>query len=269
MSSRLSAPIDATSVLADLRNFTAILNASAPDADGVNGFCHFVADVYQLCLASCLAALPPGKRAQPPLYINSTGDGALAVFTGERHFAHGMLAAILLDRALERACAAFNAQRGALPSTSFGIGVESGPVSRVTVDQIETYIGPCINVAARSEAVSKTLMGANTVFSDGTIERVSEALFGKSFEGLRNRERSAPDDATRLAIHDEMGALNQRLCVAYINRHVMRGVPSAMPLYRLARTAIQPGVARFEALIQGLTAGDREHAAEVITAIRA
>src|SRR5262249_52769147 len=155
---RVARPTEATSLIADLRNFTPLLNVCGRDAQGVSTFCHFLGDVYSVVLRCCLTALPRRLRSHPPLHINSTGDGALIVFTGEWHFASGFLAAILLDRELRRRCQLFAAaNRGAgFPQTWFGIGVESGSVSRIVAQPpvewarpvIDTYVGECINVAA-------------------------------------------------------------------------------------------------------------------------
>jgi class 3 adenylate cyclase len=267
-------PVEAASLLADLRNFTPLLNGCPRDADGISVFCHFLGDVYATVLAACVQALPPGQRDRPPLRINSTGDGALAVFTGEWHFGFGFLAAILLDAALGRCCERFNQSRprDGLPATSYGIGVESGWVSRVRAlaptrgggPVLDTVIGQCNNAAARAEGVSKTLDGANTVVSDETVELVAQALFGENFRQKRQDEARCGSDEARVRIHESMAELNRKLCLSYINRHILKGVASPTPLYRLARSSLGAGVARFNELVARLVRGDVSHCAEVM-----
>src|SRR5262249_50588361 len=94
---RVDPPRPATSVLVDLRNSTPNLNAAGHDPDGTNQFCHFLAQFYSDTLDACRLALAPAERGDPPLAVNSTGDGMLVVFFGPRHFANGLLAGFLLE----------------------------------------------------------------------------------------------------------------------------------------------------------------------------
>jgi class 3 adenylate cyclase len=265
--------IPATALIADLRDFTPNLNAARKTPEGFHEFCRFLAGFCATCLDACLLAFPEEQRADPPLYVSSTGDGAYVLIRGADHARRGLLAAILLDAALARTCTAYNRDprfTGA-PGTSYGIGVESGIVHRVSAraasgPSFDTFIGHCVNVAARAEAVTKTLHGANTIVADATIELVAEALFGRTFAALRRREQAAATDADRVAVHGEMARLNQELCISYLNQHVLKGVATPLPLYRLSRSALVLGVARFETLLDKLAA-NASHLAEIRAAL--
>jgi class 3 adenylate cyclase len=269
-------PIEATALIVDLRNFTPNLNASRIADDGVNTFCDFLSEFYADCLGAAQLALPPRLRHAPPYYVSSTGDGALFVFRGERHHDVAFLAAILMDARLARRCAAYghDPRFAGAPGTSYGIGVESGAVSRVqsraadAPPSLDTYIGHCVNVAARTESITKLLDQANTMFADTVVERVAASVFARTFDELRRREAACTGDAERAAIHDEMSRLNHELCIAFTGRHVLKGVGAPMPVYRLARTAVVPGVERFERLLRGLVHDDLAHLAEVCEALR-
>ena len=197
-------PVEATTLISDLRNFTPNLNASRQDKDGVNLFCNFLSSFYADCLTSCLIAVPPSMRSSAPFYVSSTGDGMLVVFLGEWHFGYGFLAAIVMDYALNRRCHAYNndPQYADAPGTSYGIGVESGQVSHVQANPaaaltrhgIDTYIGHCINVAARAESISKLLHQANTIVADTSVELLGRALFGRTFQEFRQREALCATD---------------------------------------------------------------------------
>lgn len=266
--------IEATTVISDLRGFTPNLNASREGEDGVNSFCHFLSSFYADCLASCLIALPPSIRDTPPLYCSSTGDGVLIDFLGDWHFGYGFLAAIVMDSALSRRCNEYNSdpQFADAPGTSYGIGVESGVVNHVQAyptsvssgQEVDTYIGHSINVAARAESITKTLHQANTIIADTCVELIGKSLFGNSFQELRQRESQCTTDAERLTIHHQMNELNHDLCLSYINKHILKGVEYPLPLYRLARSAISPGMARFDELVMKLVRGNRQHCAEVL-----
>jgi class 3 adenylate cyclase len=265
----LDPPVPATALLVDLRNFTPLLNSSGHDESRVNRFCYFLRDVYGVVLRSCLTAVPPARRADPPILANSTGDGALVVFTGDRHSAAGFLAAVLLDAALTRECARYRREEpGTAGLIGFGIGVESGKVTRVRAGAggpvLDTYVGPCINVAARAEGVTKLIERAGTVFSDGVVEEVAEDCFGARFGPLREAEAASRTDADRLPHLSAMRDLNHRLCISYIHRHYLKGVDGAVPLYRLSRSALDPSLPRFWDLLARLVGRDAGHLAEVL-----
>jgi len=128
---------------------------------------------------------------------------------------------------------------------------------------LETYIGHCINIAARAEGVGKILHNARTVFSDNVIEAVAEYICGQGYEVLRKRELDhAGNDRTRREIQGRMVAMNQQLCLSYIHQHYLKGVDRPVHLYRLSNSFTAPGVPRFEALLRRLAEDDR-HFAEV------
>jgi class 3 adenylate cyclase len=266
---------DVTTLLIDLRNFTPNLKASHEDSDGINVFCHFLSKFYADCLDGCLLAIPPSERNNPPLYVSSTGDGMLIVFSGNWHFCCGFLAGLILNKTLIACCEEYNSnalQNGA-PGTSFGIGIESGKVSRVSAHPItgsghpvvDTYIGHCINVAARAEGISKIIYQANTIIAYSTVELVANALFRKTFHELLQQEPQCVEDRERLGLYDQINNLNRALCLSYIKKHVLKGVDHPMPLYRFARSAIQPGVPRFKLLIDRLVRGNNQHLIEILS----
>ncbi|MCH9687978.1 MAG: hypothetical protein K0V04_41495, partial [Deltaproteobacteria bacterium] len=238
-------PVPATSVLVDLRNFTPNLNAADQDADGTNRFCHFLALFYAATLDACLAALAPKERADPTLSVNGTGDGLLVVFLGPRHFANGLLAAYLLEAGLRRCC---SLRHGMLPVVSFGVGVESGEVSLVHAGDgpasVNTFIGHCVNVAARIEGLTKLIAGATVVVGDTTVERCAHAFYGETFAQLRDREQRETVDAKRIAIQKRMNEMNRGLCLAFLDRYTLKGVDEPVPLYRLDGSATRKGVDR-------------------------
>lgn len=262
----LSPSVMATALIVDMKNFTPNLNAGTDDIHGVNTFCRFLSAFYKDCLDACLTALPVTERSAPELYISSTGDGVLIVFYGEKHVCHGFLAGIILDILLSRRCQQHNQIGNKEVSTpiSFGIGIASGKVSRIYLDAttstghpvVNTYIGHCINIAARAENITKTLFQANTIIADTTVELVAEEILNKRFDDLRKAECICKDDTKRMQIHQEMNQMNHMLCLSYINRHILKGVEEPMPLYRLARSALKPEIARFENLLLKLTFGD-------------
>ena len=268
MRSQSVAPaVPATSVMVDLRNFTPNFDASTVGDDGVNEFCSFLAGFYEASIDACLTALSPKRREDPEaIQASCTGDGVLVVFLGPWHFAHGLLSGLLLDAALSRYCSARKAVAG-VPAVGFGVGLESGEVSRIRAGRASagfaTLIGHCINMSARMEALTKVLSDARVIVGDATVELCAEALYGETFHALRQKERLAADDAARLAIHDRMNTMNRELCVTYLDRYNLKGVDEPSPLYRPALTWRDLGTPRLEALLSALVAGDQAHLADV------
>jgi class 3 adenylate cyclase len=269
----VSPPTPATVLLIDLRNFTPNLNAAGVDEHGTNLFCYFLSNLYGLCLDTCLVVVPPHCRHQDSLSIASTGDGVLIIFLHESHVKHGYLAALLLNNVLQTVCDAYNANRkSAAPNTSFGIGIESGDVCRVRAYApgdtwlmgIDTYIGSCINVAARLEGTTKLYHHATTIMGETTNELLCRSLFGVSYQSCVERavDRGNLDDE-RLAAQDQLTALNRNLCVLFAHHHNLKGVDRPMPLYRVSNVSAVPGNPRFDALLKQL-ADDDPHLARIL-----
>ncbi len=260
-------PIPATSVMVDLRNFTPNFEAATVDADGVNEFCRFLGEFYASSIDACLTAISPERRGDAEaIHTSCTGDGVLVVFLGPWHFAQGLLTAFLLEAVLGRLCAT-RPPVADVPPVGFGVGIDSGEVSRIRVSRknagFATVIGHCINMSARMEALTKVLSDASVIVGDATVELCAEALYGETFHALRGRERVADDDAARLSIHDRMNTMNRDLCLTYLDRYNLKGFGAPSPLYRPALTWRDLGTTRFDVLLEALVKGDGEHLRDV------
>lgn len=268
-------PTEATCVVIDLRNFTPNLNAAGCDASGVNTFCHFLAGFYAECLDACLCALHGSQREAPPLAIRSTGDGMLIVFDDPQwHVGHGFLATLLLHRKLMVLCESYNTKRqgSKLPLTGFGIGVESGEIFRVAAEVgnpkgypvVSTYIGECINVAARAEAVSKELHKAHTIVCPELNRRLNASILDVDYGKLQGKsEATMVSDEERQSSVRDMAQCNAKLCISFMHIHRLRGLATPIPLFRLSESTAQLGNPRFEWLLDKLVRGDSTHLDEV------
>lgn len=254
-------------MLVDLRNFTPNLNAAGVDERGTNRFCYTLADFYAATLDLCMLAMAPAERADPRISVSSTGDGMLVVFMGPRHFANGLLAAFLLEAGLTGPCERQNRANPEMPALSFGVGVESGEVSRIRagtpVAGVDTVIGHCVNIAARIEALTKLIASARVLIGDATVEMCVHAFHGQTFAELRAQERAATNDADRVALQNRMNEINREMCLTFLDRYALKGVDRPLPLYRLDESATCGGVQRFDRLLEHLVAADPEHLHEV------
>ena len=270
---QISSPVSATALIVDLRNFTSSLNASKKIGATIDAFCLFLSEFYAVCIDACLTALPPQSRLEPPLYMNSTGDGVLIVFLGDCHVNSGFLAALLMHSVLMLKCERYNSNIDPnYPRISFGIGVESGEVSYVyagghnnrSATMVHTYIGECINIAARAEAMTKIFYGARTIIAHKTNELLCKKLFRQSYPGLiRKALDPTLPDKKRMAVHDKMNNLNRALCLTFIHHHNLRGVDEPTPLFRIADSSANPGNPRFDLLIEKLCEGN-DHRSDAI-----
>lgn len=263
--------------MVDLRNFTPNLNAADADARGVNRFCHFLSHFYSLCLDSALIALPAELRDEAPLYVSSTGDGMLMVVRHEEHVRYGFFATLILNTVLQGICDQYNTTRKSsdCPQTSFGIGVECGDVCRIQAFAapgkspfVDTYIGECINVAARAEATTKLYDRSNTILAAEINEQLSALIFNDRYQTLIETAISdSNSDEVRLQAQDRMNHINRGLCLTFMHHHNLKGVSKAMPLFRLAHGSVTIGNPRFDALLERL-ASDPTHLEEVLTFLK-
>ena len=260
-------PVPATGVLVDLRNFTPSLNAAGVDDRGTNRFCYTLADFYAETLDQCMRALAPAERDEPAISVSSTGDGLLVVFMGPRHFANGLLAAFLLEAGLTTSCQRHNEANPNMPTISFGVGVESGEVSRIRagagIASVDTVIGHCVNIAARVEALTKLIASARVIVADSTVELCAEAFHGTTFASLRAQERAAGNDTDRVGLQKRMNEINREMCLTFLDRYALKGVEEPVPLYRLDDSATCGGVTRFDRLLEHLVGDDPRHLHEV------
>lgn len=178
------------------------------------------------------------------------------------------MAAYLLEAGLRRCCDLRKHSSVELPLVSFGVGVESGEVSRVYAGtgeaSVNTFIGHCVNVSARIEALTKLIACASVVIGDVNVELCAEAFYGVTFAELRAREQSERVDAERIAVQNRMNDMNRDLCLTFLDRYTLKGVDDPVPLYhRVDGSATRAGVERFERLLGHLVDGDEVHLAEV------
>ena len=264
--------IEATALVVDLRNFTPNLGAARVDSNGVNEFCTFLAEFHALCLDACSASVPEAVRSAPPFLLWSTGDGVIVCFTDpEAHPQHAFLTALVLHGVLRSLCERYNQTRPAQSGKAidFGIGVQSGEVWAVHVEcprggpEVHTYLGPCINVAARAQEVSKTLHRARSIIGSRTNEWLVREFLGKDYGQLVSSTQRRLDDAHHLALEAEMSELNQQLCLAFIHVHILRGVEGPLALFRVSESTARLGNPRFESLLEKLTGGSAAHLAQV------
>lgn len=265
-----SCMIETTAMVIDIRNFTPNLLHSRAGSGGKPRFCDFLERFLNTCFECALCAFPEGKYERPPVYVQSTGDGLLAVFLSENHFVEAYLAGILIFKKVKELCDRYNRRLAReLPRTSFGIGLESGRVCQVRTSKrlekaglgVETYIGNAINIAARVEGVTKILDRTNLIVSDRTNRLLCKRFFKVDYQNLVDRGLDPKvDGKERRRYQTMMAELNSMLLLQFMHRHILEGVDPALSLYRLSESLASPSRPEFRRLTRDfLTGGDAEH----------
>lgn len=266
-SSRRYDNLSASILIADIRNFTPNLRDSERSTTSHLIFCEFLSDFYRTCVDACTISCAPGDKS---LYINSTGDGILGVFLSEkRHYVDAYLAGIMLFNKLPALFKAYNRKKHKrVPDVSFGIGIDSGSVWRVTsadedpLDQpvIQTYIGDCINIAARVESVTKEHDRTNLIVSENTYQFLCQNLFDINYANLMNQATDKSlTGKKKKQIWDKMNKLDEHLLLRFISAYNLRGVSRPIRLYRLSPTLASPKRPECRKLLKALSQGSSHY----------
>ncbi len=272
---RIDSSRDVSVLITDIRNFTPNLKSGKILQDGNNIFCQFLARFYDCCVQACITAC--GQEEPRPLYLNSTGDGVLSVFLSpERHFLDAYLAGIILCHTLPPLCEEYNQEKPHYtPDVSFGIGLESGSAWRVisydTEEShtriIETFIGDCIDVAARVETSTKDHARTFMLLSKQINQLLCTRLFDENYHELvKYALDEALSDDERKYVWDKMTRLNERLMVTFLGNHNMKGVLEPVPLFRLSPTLARPKRVEFQDILRKLSR-DEGHYQRIIDLI--
>lgn len=246
----------ATVLMVDVRNFTLNLSSRQDSRNGRNHFCQFLSHFYDYCVEACETACM--HDTPESLYVNSTGDGALCVFLSpERHFLNAYLVGLTLTNTLRALCREYNQTKPKrISDVSFGIGLDSGSVRRVASrvagrngTDIETYIGNCINIAARIEALTKEHGNTTMLISEQLNWLLCKRLFNEDYSSLMRDAVTTQAPNKRRRVWNRMSRLNESLLVAFMHAHNLRGVSKPMPLFRVSPTLSIPSSKEFQALL--------------------
>lgn len=239
---------DASSLMFDLRNFTPTLQKF--EKDGPDRFLSFLQAVTVDALK--LLKIVEGRERS---YYTSTGDGFLLCFFGEFHYVSAFLFALVFEKVAGARVKQFEKENGY--QLGFGMGLESGYLRGVQVvesdRQIVTYIGQVINTTARIESVTKMLARTNLIIGQEINQKLVKLLFDADYSELIQQTLNAKNSEESAKIILRMNEINQKLLVAYIFEHNLKGVESAQPLFRLSPSLAKPEKPAIKNMIKKLT----------------
>ncbi|MEZ4316023.1 MAG: hypothetical protein R3F61_00895 [Myxococcota bacterium] len=262
-------PVPATALILDIRGFTTEMSVTVGDSRARLQLLEVLAAMNGAVVQSVLVALPPPLRGRLAEYVHvgSTGDGAIVIFLHEDHARHATLATLLIRSAMLQVCERYTEQCGR--PLAFGIGVESGCVNHVGATlplKLGTYIGECINAAARAESLTKEIHRTEVIFCSELVGQLADALLQADYPALmRGTEIPAGSisDGEYLDNERAMVEVNRRLCVNYLHMHLLRGFGDPIALFRLSKSSAALGNPRFDRLIELLVEEDGTWMAEV------
>lgn len=239
---------DASALMFDLRNFTPTLQKF--EKENPDAFLSFLQAVTIDALK--LLKLVEGRERA---YYTSTGDGFLMCFFGEYHYVSAFLFALVFERIATQRVESFYKSNGY--ELGFGMGLESGYLRGVQVvesdRQVITYIGQVINTTARIESVTKMLSRTNLIIGQEINQKLVKLLFNEDYSDLITLTLKAKNSEESAKIILRMNELNQKLLVAYIFEHNLKGVDSAQPLFRLSPSLAKPEKPAIKEMIKKLT----------------
>jgi len=222
---------ESTCVFLDVRDFTKILAENTEN----DSFYSLIESIYS-------EGLRIGKElsVSEKYYINSTGDGFLALFFGEYHFIKAYLFSLIIQTKLPKIFEGIFNKKKEDGDYWFGIGVESGQVQQVRADCeeyfISTYLGNVINIAARLESLTKDHARAPILFGPSFNEHLVNKIYNVSYSNLMNSAKEEKDIENTKKKHAEMSDINSKLMSSYIFEHRIKGVKKPLPIFRISPT---------------------------------
>lgn len=239
---------DATSLMFDLRNFTPTLQKF--EQEDPDRFLSFLQAITVDALK--LLKIVEGRERS---YYTSTGDGFLLCFFGQFHYVSAFLFALVFEKIAGVHVMQFEKDNGY--PLGFGMGLESGSLRGVQVvesdRQAVTYIGQVINTTARIESVTKVLARTNLIIGQEINQKLVKLLFEADYSELINQTLNAKNSEEAAKIIVRMNELNQKLLVAYVFEHILKGVQTAQPLFRISPSLANPEKPAIKEMIKKLT----------------
>lgn len=179
---------DCTVVFFDVRNFTNITQYTS-DKDK---FFLFIKKLYEIGLKYSNALNQNGK-----IYINSTGDGFLCIFFGDKHYMSAYLMGLAMLKTInpifDDFYSSLNLDKLEEGQFYYGIGIESGNVVKVEgeigTSRIETYIGNVINIASRLESLCKEHARTGLVFGPEFNFHIIKEILNIDYIDLNTRAK--------------------------------------------------------------------------------
>lgn len=235
--------IPATALLVDIRNFTPTFNGCR-DRSETDRFARFLEAFYDTVVEQVSRAYSrsPGED----LYINSMGDGVLAVLTAaedepdDLHAVRGFHVAFQLVASLGELFDSGGLWSNIQEEPPYGIGLESGsvvvgPPPAATGTGIRMCLGHCINVAARLESMTKLYRRTPLMVGQHTNEALCRSLLGEDYPALVRRVEDEQSSGGRVEeALDRMRELNRELTLQYVGDLRLRGVDPPRMAFRLS-----------------------------------
>ena len=215
---------NSTAVITDIRNFSHTFKKfQNKDSDT---FLQFIEKYYniQTYLATVIS---------DNIYMSSTGDGVLTIFTGNNNHKNGYAYILSSHKALSKLCDEFISQNEG-EQISFGIGADSGNVWSVGKDSLNTFVGTVINRASRIEGLTKLFGKTTTTIGNSLYSKLVEEFYPSSYEIMQGYK----DYDELLDENPESILISKQFLLQYVFDMHLQGIQSDAPIFRLSRTLV-------------------------------
>ncbi len=210
-----------TSVITDLRNFSKTFKEF--QNNNSEEFLEFIEEYY-FTLNSLV------KTISDDTWINSLGDGILAIFLDKRsHHKSGYAYILASHRAIHNLCNKFMSENDN-SQISFGIGADSGNVWEVGEGYLNTYVGTVINRAARIESTTKNFGKATTAIGNSLYKSLLKEFYLSAY----NLVNETDDYDALLNNNPETVLISKEFMLQYAYNMPLKGIQANAPIFRLS-----------------------------------
>ncbi|HOC92737.1 MAG TPA: hypothetical protein PKH33_10265 [bacterium] len=263
-----------TALLLDIRNFTPNLKAcSEPESEPEvkKLFLKYISKAFYECFKIInRVAKHKGKK----VYVNSTGDGFVAVFFSDRHYIEAFLSGLLIHNSMRNIFNNDNTElkeirkrfKGKKPEVlDFGIGIDSGTADKIRFVEKHyahlsgfgwSFIGDVINSAARVESSTKDMDSSRMIVTQNTNQFLCTNLCvdknGKAVDYNSLIKESKPSSHLRYKYQNQMNIYNYILCIQFTHNRKMKGIETPVALYRISESLAKPERTEFISLVEKL-----------------
>jgi class 3 adenylate cyclase len=233
--------LQASILFYDIRNFTPTLKKFEKNQN--DGFINYIEKI--MIHANKLLSIITTSNNYHLLF---NGDGFFIVFKGNENEKFAYLFSLIFFHKANIIESDFNKKYN--ENISYGMGVDSGIISEVHVENMINYLGSPINRAARIESKTKDIARSKVIFGEDIVDILCIQLLNYDYKAQREYAIKLKDsDEVDIAIN-KMHKKNQELLLGYLFTHNLKGVDKPVGLCRLSQSLVQMDNPRFHKILE-------------------
>jgi class 3 adenylate cyclase len=183
-------------------------------------------------------------------YQNSTGDGVLSVFMGDKSYLDAYAYVLANNHYLRKMFDKFNSQWDT--KLDFGIGADSGDVWNIGESNLNTYVGTVINRSARLESKTKDFAKTTTAIGNSLYKKLIEKFNPTAYEIMEKYN----DYDSLIHENPEVVFISRKFLLRYVNDIPLKGIQDNAPYFTISRALEkQPNI--YQTIFNKLLDADR------------